>query len=117
MLLRRRVHTIFIAVALSGCAATRTTSKGSAVELMNEKPQGNCKALGKVIGSQGNWITGDLTSNEKLMLGARNRLRNKAAAMGGNVVHVQNLNNSSAWGSLGTTNTTVVGQVYKCEPP
>jgi len=104
-------------VLLASCAAIQTTPEGALVELTNDKPTGNCKALGEVIGSQGNWLTGDVTSNENLMLGARNDLRNKAAALGGNVVDVQNLSNASAWGSAGTTNTTVVGLAYKCQRP
>jgi len=100
-----------------GCSAIPTTPEGAKVELVNDKPSGNCKPLGEVIGSQGNWFTGDVTSNADLMLGARNDLRNKAAAIGGNVVHVQNVSNASAWGSSGTTNTTVVGRVYKCLQP
>jgi Domain of unknown function (DUF4156) len=100
---------------LLGCAAIQTTSEAAGVELVNDKPVGKCKALGEIIGSQGNWITGDLTSNKDLMLGARNDLRNKAASMGGNVVHVQNLSNTNAFGSMGTTNTTIVGQVYACQ--
>lgn len=106
---------VIAAAFVSGCAAIPTTPEGAKVELVNDKPTGNCKALGEVIGSQGNQFTGDVTSNENLMLGARNDLRNKAAAIGGNVVHVQNLSNTNAWGSAGTTNTTVVGQVYKCQ--
>ena len=109
---------LFVCVAVfvsGGCAATPATEKGAQVELTNEKPKGNCKSLGEVLGSQGNWWTGDYTSNENLMLGARNDLRNRAAALGGNVVHVQNLSNTNAWESLGTTNTTIVGQVYQCQ--
>ena len=59
-------------VIISGCAAVKTTQKGASVVLMNDKPQGNCVSLGEVIGSQGNWFTGDITSNENLMLGAKN---------------------------------------------
>jgi Domain of unknown function (DUF4156) len=103
-----------VVATLSGCAAIQATPEASAVELVNDKPRG-CKALGEVAGSQGNWLTGDYTSNENLMLGARNELRNKAAAKGGNVVYVQNLSHTNAWGSLGTTNTTIVGQVYSCD--
>lgn len=103
------------AVISSGCAGTRVSREGAQVELTNEKPQGDCKFLGEAVGSQGNVITGDITSNKELMVGARNDLRNKAADMGGNVVWVQNLSNASAWGSSGTTNTTVVGQVFNCK--
>ena len=116
-----KVRGLFLVVAtaafVSGCAAIQATPEGAKVELVNEKPTGNCKALGEVIGSQGNQFTGDLTSNEDLLLGARNDLRNKAAALGGNVVYVQYLSNSTAWRSAGTTNTTLLGQVYKCQQP
>ena len=101
-------------VLMSGCAAT-PIREGAAVEIVNEKPQGNCKALGEIIGSQGNWVSGGWTSNSNIMAGARNDLRNKAAAMGGTVVYVQNVSNASAWGSTGTTNTTIVGVVYRCQ--
>jgi Domain of unknown function (DUF4156) len=102
-------------VLLSACSAIQTTPAGAIVELVNDKPQGNCRALGEAVGSQGNWFTGDYTSNRNLMVGARNDLRNQAAAMGGNLVHVQNVSNTNAHGSSGTTNTTVVGMVYKCQ--
>lgn len=100
---------------LVGCSATSTTREGQAVELVTVKPSGNCKSLGDVVGSQGNWITGDYTSNKNLLIGARNDLRNQAAEMGGNFVWVQDSNNTNAWGSTGTTNTTVLGVVYRCE--
>lgn len=98
-----------------GCSATPVTPEGSSVELLTEKPTGNCKPLGDAVGSQGNWLTGDYTSNKNLLIGARNNLRNKAAKMGGNYVWVQNSANTNAWESRGTTNTTVLGVVYRCE--
>lgn len=99
----------------AGCSAISTTPEGKSVELVTEKPPGNCKPLGDVVGSQGNWFTGDYTSNKNLLVGARNDLRNKAAEMGGNYVWVQDSNNTNAWGGLGTTNTTVLGVVYSCK--
>jgi Domain of unknown function (DUF4156) len=103
------------AVLFAGCSAISTTPEGRSIELVTEKPSGNCKPLGDAVGSQGNWITGDYTSNENLLIGARNDLRNRAAKMGGNYVWVQNSANTNAWGSKGTTNTTVLGVVYRCE--
>nr|WP_314860123.1 DUF4156 domain-containing protein [uncultured Undibacterium sp.] len=104
---------VIAAIALSGCAAIQTTPQGAAVELASERPQG-CKLLGEAVGSQGNSFTGDFTKDSDLLQGARNDLRNKAVAMGGNVVHVQAANNSSAFGSMGTTNSSVIGNVYSC---
>ena len=89
---------------------------GSAVvEIVNELPNTeSCKLWGEVIGSQGNWFTGDYTSNKNLVLGARNKLRNEAHKLGGNIVYIQDMKNTNAWGSLGTTNTTAIGKVYNC---
>lgn len=110
------VFSVLLSVLLlAGCSANPTTPQGKSVELVTEKPTGNCKPLGDAVGSQGNWFTGDYTSNKNLLVGARNDLRNKAAEMGGNYVWVQNSSNTNAWGSLGTTNTTVLGVVYRCE--
>ncbi|NYT61257.1 DUF4156 domain-containing protein [Alcaligenaceae bacterium] len=99
---------------IAGCAATQATQKGLTVRLVTETPAAECKHLGEVIGSQGNWVTGDFTSNKSLMQGARNDLRNQAAEMGGNYVLLQDTSHSRAWGSLGTTSSTIAGQVYKC---
>ncbi len=107
------VPTILILSTLGGCAATQVSASGSSVELVSEKPQG-CRYLGEAVGSQGNSFTGDFTTDSDLLVGARNSLRNKAGAMGGNVVHVQAMNNSSAFGSMGTTNSTFIGLVYLC---
>jgi hypothetical protein len=108
----RTVIFVVSSLVLSGCA-TQTTSQGSAVELSTEKPQG-CRYIGEAVGSQGNSLTGDFTKDSNLIQGARNDIRNNAGAMGGNYVHVQAANNSSAFGSLGTTNSTVIGNVYFC---
>lgn len=107
---------VFAAIfLLSACSAIQTTPAGALVELVNDKPQGDCRALGETVGSQGNFFTGNYTSNKNLMIGARNDLRNQAANMGGNLVHVQNVSNASAHGAWGTSNTTVVGTVYNCQ--
>lgn len=102
------------AVLLSGCAAIPVSPQAASVELSNDKPTGVCNQLGEVVGSQGNWVSGNYTSNTNLMTGARNDLRNKASALGGNYVWVQNTSNSAAWGGNGTTNTLLVGIAYKC---
>ena len=70
--------------------------------------------LGEVVGSQGNVFSGDFTTNENLMLGARNDLRNKAAAMGANVVQIQDTLNSTHPYSAGAVKTTLVGVAFAC---
>lgn len=101
------------AIVLSGCAATQTTQQGAAVEIVTQKPTG-CRLIGEAIGSQGNVFSGDFTTDQNLLIGARNDLRNKAAAMGGNVVQVQDTLNSTHPYSAGAVKSTVVGSVFAC---
>ena len=101
------------AVALSGCAATQVTQPGSAVEVVTQKPSG-CRSLGEAVGSQGNVFSGDFTTDQNLLVGARNDLRNKAAALGGNVVQVQDTLHSTHPYSSGAVKSTVVGSVFAC---
>ncbi|HEB58508.1 MAG TPA: DUF4156 domain-containing protein [Gammaproteobacteria bacterium] len=104
------------ALALAGCSATPVTPQAAGIEIVTEAPDTTrCQYLGEVVGSQGNWFTGDFTSNENLAIGARNELRNEAYKLGGNLIHLQDVKNTNAWGSLGTTNTTAIGKVYKCK--
>ncbi len=101
------------ATVLAGCAATQATQQGAQVELVTQKPAG-CRLLGEAVGTQGNVFSGDFTTNENLMIGARNDLRNKAASMGGNVVQVQNTLNAAHPYSSGAVKSTVVGNVFAC---
>lgn len=112
--MNRIVVAILGMACVSGCSAIKVAPGAQGVELSNAKPAASCSYLGEAIGSQGNWFTGDYTSNKNLMEGARNELRNKAAAMGGNYVWIQNVSNAQAHGALGTSNTTTVGNVYRC---
>ena len=107
---------LIVSTLLSGCAANNLDNGANNVRLVTKTLDKikTCEYLGEIIGSQGNWVTGDYTSNENLILGARNDLRNKAYKLGANTVYVENMANTNAWGSLGTTNSTVIGQAYKC---
>ena len=110
-----RLGITLLGVLIAGCAAVQVLPEARAIELVNEPPDRTiCEFLGEVVGSQGNFITGDYTSNKNLVIGARNELRNEASKLGANVVYVQDHKNTSAHGSLGTTNTTVVGKAYRC---
>lgn len=109
--------TVLFALSLSACAAKQIIPGAERVELVNELPdRERCEFIGEIVGSQGNWFTGDVTSNKNLVIGARNELRNEAYKLGANVVYVQDLKNTNAYGSIGTTNTTGVGKAYKCKP-
>lgn len=103
-----------ISVSVGACPAIGVKGNAANVVLANSQPDTDSRHIGEAMGSQGNWWTGDYTSNAKLMKGARNDLGNQAVAMGGDYVWVQNQSNAHAHGSLGTDNTTVVGNVYAC---
>ena len=111
----KKIAALLLPVILIGCSANQVKPEAAHVDIVHEKPdKTKCKFVGEVVGSQGNWFTGDFTSNEALVIGARNTLRNEAHKLGGNVVFVQNMSNTNAWGSLGTTNTTAIGKAYNC---
>lgn len=111
----KKLSLSLVMLGLVGCAANPVIKGAERVELTSERPDGNsCEYLGEVVGSQGNWVTGDFTSNEDLMIGARNELKNEAFKLGANVVFVEGMANTNAWGSLGTTNTTAIGKAFKC---
>ncbi len=101
------------AIVLTGCATAPATPQGAAVELVTQRPA-NCKFLGEVTGSHGNVFSGDFITDEKLIQGARNDLRNKAAALGANVVQVQDTINSKHPYSAGIVKSTVVGAALAC---
>jgi hypothetical protein len=114
--MNRKVGGILLALGLSACSATSMQQGAEKIELVNEKPdETKCVFLEEVVGSQGNWLTGKYTSNENLVKGARNVLRNEALRLGGNLVYVQDMKNANAENSQETTNTTAVGKVYRCE--
>lgn len=93
--MKNKINTFFIVafvLTLSACAAKQTIPGAERVELVNDLPDWEkCEFVGEVVGSQGNWFTGDVTSNKNLVIGARNELRNEAYKLGANVVYVQDL--------------------------
>jgi hypothetical protein len=111
--MKKYILLMFVILACS-CSSIPTLPGAERIEIVNELPdKSRYVFLGEVVGSQGNWATGGLTSNEDLIIGARNELRNKALSLGGDIVHLQSSDSAGAWGSSGTINTTIVGKVYK----
>ncbi|MFM0068727.1 DUF4156 domain-containing protein [Paraburkholderia aspalathi] len=109
-----------IAVLLSaGCSATAVQHDAAIVRLTNGEPTG-CEYLGDITGSEGGFWTGSFTSSRNLDEGARNDLKNRAHAMGGNVVALLTQRSAqsgaTSHGSGGSSDTSVVltGNVYRC---
>ena len=100
---------------LNGCSAIPAKSQAKLVRIVMEEPNlDRCKFLGEVSGSQGNWLTGGYTSDQNLMTGARNDLRNATYKLGGNTAYIQNINNSGRYKASGTASSTIIGNAYNC---
>jgi hypothetical protein len=116
----KNLITILTSIIIAGCAAAPLNPEAQKVRIVLSEPGKECKFLGDVTGSQGDFFTGAYTSNEHLETGARNALKNKAAAMGGNVVVIltQRAGQTGSYGEYGgsssQTNVTLSGNVYNC---
>ena len=110
----RNLTVVTLAVLTTACASKPIAPGAERVMLVAEAPQG-CEFLGEVVGSQGNWWTDDVTSTKNKMVGARNELRNQAYAMGATHVQIMESRNTQSKVSFDVTNTTVIGNAFKCK--
>lgn len=109
-----------VIMLMVGCSSIEVTPNGSKVIVSPNPAPTGCKYVGQVVGNQGNFFTGDWTSNKNLEEGAMNDLKNKAGEIGAN--YVQLLTNKAgqtgSWnsygGSMNQTNVTNLGNAYKC---
>lgn len=112
---------ISAACVLAACASKPLNPEARLVKLTTVEPGTECQFLGDITGNQGDFFTGEFTSNQDLETGARHDLKNKAHQMGGNVVFLltqrAGQTGSFAWdlgGSSVQTNVTLGGNVYFC---
>lgn len=106
-----------VALTMTACAPVGLVHPtASQVRVTNNEPGKACTFLGDVTGSQGNFLMGVITSNADLETGARNDIKNKASAMGGNVVYLitQRAGQTGTKDHLEQTNVTLSGNVYRC---
>ncbi|HIH7625689.1 TPA: DUF4156 domain-containing protein [Yersinia enterocolitica] len=97
---------------LAGCSSTNQLSlAGEQVKFSDTKPGSECQLVGQVTGTQSNWISSGESSS---MRGAANDLRNKAAAMGGNVIYGATSPSETFLSSFAPLDSKMVGEVYKC---
>jgi hypothetical protein len=116
-----RRPSVLALVLIAGCAATPLKPGAELVRVTHAEPTSGCKWLGDVTGSQGNSFTGQYTTNANLETGARNDLKNKAAALGGNLVVIitERVGRTpdfgiEDWGPIHRTDVTLTGSVYSC---
>jgi hypothetical protein len=98
-----------VAASIAGCRAAPVNPNAELVKLTNTEPGKECQLLGEVRGHQGNMVTGEVEPNFNLETGARNDIKNKAAAMNGNVVYIVSMRNTPAG-----TSVTIDGRAYRC---
>ncbi len=104
-----------VALLLTACAANPLNKGAESVELVTTPREiKKCTYLGEVVGSQGNRFTGGFTSNENLMMGARNAIKNEAQKRGGTTVLIQQQHNAQHELAGGTANSTLIGKAYTC---
>jgi hypothetical protein len=104
-------------LVLAGCAASPLVPDGEAVLVSKEPAPAGCEFLGEVQGSQGNFWTANFTSDENLINGARNEMRNAATALNANYVKIEteSFSENTTDSALGGTHSAVViGNAYRC---
>ncbi|NQY42879.1 MAG: DUF4156 domain-containing protein [Legionellales bacterium] len=112
------IYSLF--VLFGGCSAIDLYQESDQIEVVSEKPK-NCKYLGQVRGSQGNFFTGMWTSNANLEQGAMNDLRNNASKLGADTIYLltnraaQTGSSGEYGGSSSQTSTVLIGNAYKCQ--
>ena len=117
----KKTLAILLVTSLSACSAIPVQQGANSVRLTHNEPGKECQFLGDVTGSQGDFFSGGFTSNADLETGARNDLKNKASALGGNVVYIltQRAGQTGHYdadfgGGSQQTNVTLSANVYKC---
>ena len=106
----------FACMLLTGCWANILDEGAERVVIVNSLPASSyaCTFRGEVVGSQGNTVTGRVTSTKTLVKGARNDLRNEADRIGANVVVItdtyQDLYESGSVRAI-----TYLAKAYRCE--
>jgi hypothetical protein len=109
---------IALTACAAGCAATPLQApEANSILVTRNPPSEGCRFIGEVRGSQGNFVTSNLTKDENLVIGARNQMRDAAYDLGANYVQVEleNLSHNTADDSFGGVyNATVIGNAYLC---
>lgn len=107
------ISTLVMASIIIGCSANKLNLGAEGVLLTSEKPE-NCRYIGGVTGSQGNWFTDDITTTENKILGSKNEIKNEALKINANTVYIISEDVYSSVLSIGTTSATQTGEAYYC---
>jgi len=118
---RMNILLIPVSICLGACAATPLQAPQAADILVSRNaPAPQCRFVGEVRGSQGNFATANFTRDENLLIGARNQMRDAAYQLGANYVQVElesHSENTTEDSLGGVYNSTVIGNAYACPEP
>ena len=111
----KAIFAICNSLLITSCTVTHKPAESEQVRLIFSKEfelvlknADKCSYLGEIIGSDGHWYDYLFISNTRLTQGAFNNLRNKAYALGANIVYVDD--------DIGfSTSVTFYGQAYACD--
>lgn len=110
-----KLHAMALACAmltLAGCASPRNQLNEQAQNVHLRMDAGfnadNCKWLGEVAGSEGHWYNYLFFTNDIMVQGAMNDIKNRANTLGANTVFVIAPQDF-------TTSFTLMGSAYRCE--
>lgn len=112
-----RFSLLFSIAFLTACAAKPTYPGAERVFVSELPPAPECRFVGEVQGSQGNFWTAEFTSDRNILSGARNEMRNQALGLGANYVMVEtqsHSNNTAGYSLGGTFSSVIIGNAYTC---
>lgn len=105
---------------VAGCAAKPVVPGGIDIVLSKDPAAAYCRYLGEVRGTQGNFWTAEFTSDENLIRGARNELRNAAFQLRADYVKIESesFSNNTGEDSLGGLySVVIIGNAFMCKNP
>ena len=104
-----------IVISIMSCAIPLQEG-ADIVQLIYIQPkEDKCQFIGQTSASDGGMVSGDFMSDAKIYRSTANLMKNKAYAMGGNIVYIQQQFNKNKDLTKTLTNQTMLGFVYQCQ--
>ncbi len=106
-----RLFIVLSITLLSACVGQSIKVEAAQIKMLNFEPTG-CQLLGEVYGTQGNIVTGLFTTDEELISGAKNDIRNNALALGADSLLITRTNPNR---TERLDFYSFYGKAYRCE--
>lgn len=104
------ISSLGLILMLSACVGQPIKVEAAQIRMLDLEPE-NCKFLGEVYGTQGNIVTGLFTTDEELIAGARNDVRNEALELGANSLFITKTSPSR---THNLDSYSFYGKAYRC---